>query len=1145
MARLLHSLAAVWLLQLAASAAAAVAAANRPTGPALVEQLGTVLVPAPDAAVVVGDGGQSVVAEVEFPTPFAGSGPPLVVVTPFFRTLPSQETGPHGMVDDEDVLVFAASTVDVTLSGFKIYVDCIQGDHVRLWRDAMVLVSWIAWDPGSFPPAAGGMGSQGGQVPVSPEPDVDFAGDVVIEFNAPFQEPPVVIATARAGGGVREEESSSFALTLSKVTATYAVLNVYNLGEPGSWTDLIHVDWRAWSLTSSAGLDGSAPGHSNAGLDGSAPGHSNCEAAWTFLADPQATIGLSRAFRSEPIVLASVLNAEAAEEEGSLLPSLRRHKIRAGALDKKRAPPKSWDTYVPTLHNVTRAAFAVDVARVYQTTLWKNGVRLGWVAQNATRVCLDDCLGHGVCVQGRCECDPGWTGANTCDVCKPGYWGAGCLPCAGLNESAANGGDLAHVCSGHGVCDGSGTTQGTGACLCEGGYAGDDCGACAEGFYPDLTGSGLCGVCPNADNVTCSGHGSCEVLQRNDTQGDYHVCVCEGAWAGVYCAVCQRGYAGEACNVPCPSLCSGRGECVLDDGLGAEGQDGEQDSPQPVCECDEGWDNASLCQLCAVGYYGPGCQGRCPDCGLHGRCDDGLTGSGNCSCEAGYEGDRLCQTCNFGYFLNPGANACLPCPGGAENPCSGHSDPPWQCPNGLCLCTSGYHGADCSVLDKERGWIVVLVILLACAMLLGLVGLALQAYRKSLDVDESEGRHWGQGGLLGGRKRSGGRRRSSQGLDPALRKKLLEQCPDVQDMEKVLSSLQSDAADWIIDFDKLELGTRIGAGNSSCVYRGLYFDELVAIKKLQVRQDPDMFGLFFKQEAELLSKVHHPHVVRFYGVAVHQGDFYIVTEFCDSSLHRLLQQHHAQGNKLELEDLYRLAFQVANGMAYLHARSIVHRDLKPENILVNEKGDAKIADFGLSRFLAKGQPLLTVQVGTPAYMCPEMAHGTTDMGASVDVYSFGVLLWALWVCQPPYFWLDVTPVQLLSRVVAGLRPRTDPSMPKELVGLMEACWQEDPARRPTFDALVIELRQLLKTHLDVRRRSFAAASVYSPPLSPYGMSASASSSSFSLSEGGGGGGGREARPRPPEERRPLLHHVDDEGKEEGDGSNSSSNLWTS
>jgi hypothetical protein len=299
------------------------------------------------------------------------------------------------------------------------------------------------------------------------------------------------------------------------------------------------------------------------------------------------------------------------------------------------------------------------------------------------------------------------------------------------------------------------------------------------------------------------------------------------------------------------------------------------------------------------------------------------------------------------------------------------------------LCAAGYHGEDCSVLGKERGWAVVLVVILSTGLLVGLLGFGLRAYRRWRDEgdddhgdddDDDKGRGRGarmgllvKGGSEAKMKRGYGRRRTrSSGLDPALRKKLLEQCPELKGMEEALSSLGSDAADWLIDFEKLEIGTRIGAGNSSLVYRGLFFDELVAIKKLQGRCDPTLFGLFFRQEVELLSKLHHPHVVRFYGVCYNAGDFYIITEYCEKTLQSLLQQHHSQGNRLAPKDLYRVAFQVANGMAYLHARHVVHRDLKPENILVDERGNFKICDFGLSKLLSKDNPQMTVQVGTSA-----------------------------------------------------------------------------------------------------------------------------------------------------------------------------------
>lgn len=1053
-----------------------------------VEELGTVMVPAPEASLV--SGAQSVVVEVTFSKPFQNTNP-LVVCTPDFRTF-SRPLGRdhHDDIrdkDDGETRVFAASTMDVCSTGFKLVVERVDGG-VLPSRDTIILVSWIAWDPITLPPAAGGVGSQGGQVPVPPEPIENFAGDLVIEFPLPFTDPPIIVATAR--NAMASTAPLLFALTFSKVTETYAVLNVFNLGDAGGWTDLVHIDWRAWS--------------SSSGSSSSILRPNNWEVAWTPMSEPQATVGLSRPFRSTPVILSSILNDMGSErqhagdsdtddvnyvaysdrgKEVKKRSDARQFRQAIRRNVEKQAPPKTWDTYVPTLKNVNSSSFAANVAKVYQTTLWKSGVYLGWVALNASRVCLDDCMGHGVCLDGRCECDLGWTSdSNTCETCQIGYWGPSCEPCVGLNATSS----IAVFCSNHGSCDGSGSTRGTGACTCEVGYAGDDCGSCAVGFYPDyLDGPRRCSVCPKNGNMTCSSHGSCELQrqQKNSLDGDNHVCVCDGAWAGIYCAVCERGFVGDACEVACPNLCAGRGDCVLDDMAGVDKDDltslRDPAQQQPTCRCDDGWDDDAQCQACAPGFYGGRCDGRCGDCG-HGRCDDGQAGSGNCTCEEGYAAESFCQACGIGYFFNPGMGTCQACPGGAKTPCSGHGVPPWQCPNGLCVCAAGYHGEDCSVLGKERGWIVVLLVVWSTGLLVGLLGVGFRAYRRwrnegddncGNDDDDDKGRGRGaHEGLLGNGgseakvKRGYGRRRtrSSNGLDPALRKKLLEQCPELKGMEEALSSLGSDAADWLIDFEKLEIGTRIGAGNSSLVYRGLFFDEIVAIKKLQGRCDPMLFGLFFRQEVELLAKLHHPHVVRFYGVCYHAGDFYIITEYCEKTLQSLLQQHHCQGKRLAPTDLYRVAVQVANGMAYLHARHVVHRDLKPENILVDERGNFKICDFGLSKLLSKDNPQMTVQVGTPAFMCPEMAHGTTNMSESVDVYSFGILLWALWSCRDPYYYLNVTPVQLLSRVVAGLRPRIDPGMPGELVILMQACWEQDPTLRPTFDSIVVHLRELAK-----------------------------------------------------------------------------------
>jgi serine/threonine protein kinase len=98
--------------------------------------------------------------------------------------------------------------------------------------------------------------------------------------------------------------------------------------------------------------------------------------------------------------------------------------------------------------------------------------------------------------------------------------------------------------------------------------------------------------------------------------------------------------------------------------------------------------------------------------------------------------------------------------------------------------------------------------------------------------------------------------------------------------------------DWLIEYDKLTLGPMVGEGTSSQVFRGLYSGTGVAIKRLfSYRWDASEMAIFFRQEAALLARLHHPNVVRFYGVSYESasGHFFIITEFCPYNLQHLLQ----------------------------------------------------------------------------------------------------------------------------------------------------------------------------------------------------------------------------------------------------------------
>ena len=119
----------------------------------------------------------------------------------------------------------------------------------------------------------------------------------------------------------------------------------------------------------------------------------------------------------------------------------------------------------------------------------------------------------------------------------------------------------------------------------------------------------------------------------------------------------------------------------------------------------------------------------------------------------------------------------------------------------------------------------------------------------------------------------------------------------------------------------------------------------------------------------------------------------IVMEQCDCSLFERL---HRRPEELSRRDSMRIAIQVAEGMRHLHTRKppIVHRDLKSHNVLLDQRGEAKLCDFGLVN-------TREVTAGTPNYMAPELFLSKPNSSA-VDVFAFGVLLNEMWAREVPW-----------------------------------------------------------------------------------------------------------------------------------------------
>ncbi|KAL2552269.1 SNF1-related protein kinase catalytic subunit alpha KIN10 [Forsythia ovata] len=146
-----------------------------------------------------------------------------------------------------------------------------------------------------------------------------------------------------------------------------------------------------------------------------------------------------------------------------------------------------------------------------------------------------------------------------------------------------------------------------------------------------------------------------------------------------------------------------------------------------------------------------------------------------------------------------------------------------------------------------------------------------------------------------------------------------------------------------------------------------------------------------RREIKILRLFMHPHIIRLYEVVETHSDIYVVMEYVKSGE---LFDYIVEKGRLQ-EDEARIFFQqIISGVEYCHRNMVVHRDLKPENLLLDSKCNVKIADFGLSNIMRDGHFLKT-SCGSPNYAAPEVISGKLYAGPEVDVWSCGVILYAL------------------------------------------------------------------------------------------------------------------------------------------------------
>ena len=269
-----------------------------------------------------------------------------------------------------------------------------------------------------------------------------------------------------------------------------------------------------------------------------------------------------------------------------------------------------------------------------------------------------------------------------------------------------------------------------------------------------------------------------------------------------------------------------------------------------------------------------------------------------------------------------------------------------------------------------------------------------------------------------------------------------------------------------------EIIGELGRGGMGVVYRArqITLNRIVGLKMLTGHYGPEELRRFLA-EAETAAGLHHTNIVQIYEVGEFDGAPFYAMEFVESGS----LADRLRNGPMEDREAVQLLISVARALHFAHRNHVVHRDMKPANILLDPEGVPKVADFGIAKRLTANAALTLTGaiIGTPTYMAPEQAKGTSrHVGPPADVYSLGAILYEALAGRPPFL-PDESDTALTYRVITEdpVSPAFyRPGVPRDLETICLKCLEKETRDRyESAAAFAEDLRRYLDDESIVAR----------------------------------------------------------------------------
>ncbi len=237
---------------------------------------------------------------------------------------------------------------------------------------------------------------------------------------------------------------------------------------------------------------------------------------------------------------------------------------------------------------------------------------------------------------------------------------------------------------------------------------------------------------------------------------------------------------------------------------------------------------------------------------------------------------------------------------------------------------------------------------------------------------------------------------------------------------------------------------------------------------LKNNEDGAFYRSMFLNEASLAGKLNHPHIVQIYDAVVEDQCSYIVMEYVEGGT---LEKFCRPDTLLDIREVAEIIFKCVRALAFAQRLGLTHRDIKPGNILHNEGTEIKIADFGAAINRVSDRTMIT-NVGSPAYMAPELVTGSAEASHLTDIYALGVVMYYMLTARLPFSGANTMSViyQIVntepeppSRHRAGVSPEMD-------AVVMQAMAKDPSQRFASWDEFAHALGDIWKMEQKVEEK---------------------------------------------------------------------------